>query len=129
MADVVFPGQIPGGVIGQQLLPSNYDLVIYRGDYFPLTLTLKTTGGAALNLTGYTAKAQIRAGYTKNSDAYNFTVTFTGTPGEVSLVLPSSISTLMAPGSYIWDFQLTDPAGNVRTYLAGDVTVYDEVTL
>jgi hypothetical protein len=43
-------------------------------------------------------------------------------------MFPSSVTEDIAAGSYVWDFQVTNPSGNVRTYLAGDVIVYDEVT-
>ena len=34
---------------------------------------------------------------------------------------------LIPPGSYIWEFALTAPNGDTRTYLAGDVTIFAEV--
>lgn len=127
MADIVFPKQAVSGVLGQEFLPSNYDLVLYRGDYFPMTVTLKDANGTALNLTGYTAKAQIKTGFT-DTLPYNFTTTIDAANGKVTLILTSAVSETIPGGSYIWDFQVTDGSGNVRTYLAGDVTVYDEVT-
>jgi len=129
MADIVYPGQTPGGTIGQGFLPANYDLVLYRGDYFPMSVTLKNASNVVMNLTGYTGKASIRMLY-EDPVAYNFTVTIPApTTGVVELVLPSVVSATIAPGSYVWDFQLTEPNGtNTRTYIAGDVQVYDEVT-
>jgi len=129
MADVVYAGQTPGGTLGMGFLPANYDLVLYRGDYFPMSITLRDASNVVMNLTGYTGKASIRATY-EDAVAYNFTVTIPApTTGAVQLVLPSSVSVTLAPGSYIWDVQLTEPGGaNVRTYIAGDVKVYDEVS-
>ena len=48
--------------------------------------------------------------------------------GVVEVFLPSSVTSTLLPGSYIYDFQITFTDGNTRTYLAGDVTVYPEVT-
>lgn len=127
MADIVFPGQEAGGVLGQDFLPSNFDLVLYRGDYFPMKVSLKNPSGTALDLTGYTAKASIRSSY-EDPTTFNFTSTINAAAGEVDIILPSSVSSTIPAGSYIWDFQVTEPGGNVRTYIAGDVTVYDEVT-
>lgn len=128
MADIVFPGRDVGGVLGRDFLPHNFDLELYKGDFFPLKVTLIQPNLTPLNLTGYTATAQIRANY-GDKVAYNFTTTIPAPEtGVVEIVLPSSVSVGIPPGSYIWDFQIREPGGNVRTYIAGDVTVYDEVT-
>lgn len=92
-----------------------------------MNITLRDDQGALLNLTGFTAAASIRP--TQQSETtYPFTPTTTPAQGLVALVLPSTISATLTPGTYVWDFQLTDASGNVRTYITGDVTVYDEVT-
>lgn len=134
MADIVYPGETPGGVLGTGLLPGNYDLVIYKGDQFPMTVVLKNPDGTVLDLTGYTGKASIRTTYT-DAATYEFTISGSGaggvlgTDGKVNVVLTSAVSATLLPGDYIWDFQLTSPDGlSTRTYLAGDVKVYDEVT-
>lgn len=129
MADIVFPGKDVGGVLGRDFLPNNFDIELYKGDYFPLTVTLVQPDNAGpLNLTGYTPSAQVRANY-GDPLVYNFTATIPDpTTGVVHLVLPSAVTAGIEPGSYIWDFQVREPSGNVRTYIAGDVTVYNEVT-
>lgn len=135
MADIVYPGETPGGVLGTGLLPGNFDLVIYRGDYIPIVVVLKNPNGTVLDLTGYTGKASIRATYS-DTVTYNFVISGSGaggvlgTDGKVNITLPSSVSTTLLPGDYIWDFQLTEPGApnNSRTYIAGDVKVHDEVT-
>lgn len=127
MADIVYPGRTAGGTLGTGFMPANYNMELWRGDYFPMTITLKNDNGTALNLTGYTAKASIRANF-DDPVAYNFTVTITAATGTISIVLPSSVSSTIPAGDYIWDFQVTEPSGNNRTYIAGDVRIFDEVT-
>lgn len=102
---------------------------MYRGDYFPIRIYVVSSTGAAVDLTGSTVKSQMRrvgaAGLT-----YDFTATITNAVGGVvDLLLPSSVSETLEPGDYIWDFQITNPAGNTRTYFAADVKVYDQVTV
>lgn len=132
MADIVFPGKAVSGVLGRDFLPTNFDIELYKGDYFPLTITLVVPVGnntAPLNLTGYTGHAQIRANFGTEA-IYPFTVSIpTPANGKVELVLPSSVSAGIPAGGYVWDFQVREPSGNIRTYLAGDVTVFNEVTL
>lgn len=128
MADIVFPGKSVGGVLGRDFLPHNFDLELYKGDYFPLTVTLVQPNGLPLNLTGYTAQAVVRANF-GDPVVYNFTVSIPAPEnGKVELVLPSAVTAGIEPGSYIWDFQIKEPSGNARTYIAGDVTVYNEVS-
>lgn len=128
MADIVFPGKSVSGVLGRDFLPSNFDLELYKGDYLPLTVTLVQPNGTPVNLTGYTAHAHIRSNF-GDEVIYAFTVSIPAPEtGKVNIILTSAVSAGIAAGAYIWDFQVREPSGNTRTYLAGDVTVYDEVT-
>jgi hypothetical protein len=126
MADIVYPGQLAGGPIGAAYLPANYDLVLYRGDYISMSVTIKDSLGVPLNLTGHTAKCSIRASYTSAS-SYDATCTVDAANGKVLVEFLSSVTTDIVAGDYIWDFQTTI-AGNNRTYFAGDVKVLGEVT-
>lgn len=127
MADIVYTGQSAGGPLNQGALPSNNDLVIYKGDYVRLVVNISDSVGAPVVLTGCQPKAVLKSDY---SDQYErpFECFLTTNPGEVTIFLSSEVSSTLLPGSYIWDFQITFPDNQTRTYLAGDVTVYDEVT-
>jgi hypothetical protein len=126
MADIVFPGQAAGGPLGRDYLPENYDLELYKGDYFAISVTLKNDG-VALNLTGYTGKCSIRQNYDA-VETFDADCTIDPLVGQIDIVFPSSVTSTIDAGTYIWDFQLTNPDGNNRTYFAGDVTVFGEVT-
>jgi len=126
MADIVFPGQ-GGTSLNSAALPASNDLVIYKGDYVELFVTIKDQAGVAINLTGSTPKAQLKADYS-DRDPKAFTCSLPGPTGQVRIYLPSTVTSTLVPGSYIWDFQVTFSGGDTRTYLAGDVTVYNEVT-
>jgi hypothetical protein len=128
MADLVFPGKGAGAVLNSTAMPKSYDLEIYKGDYVEMLMTLKDSTGAVMDLTGYTATARIRSNFS-STDYFGFNVTIPNPElGKVRLYMPTSTSTTLEPGTYIWGFQVTNPNGDSRTYLAGDVTVYDEVT-
>lgn len=107
-------------------LPTNNDLVIYKGDYVELFLTLKDSTGFPQNITGAVPKAQLKSDYT-DPTPIDFNCTLTGVPGQIRIFLGSEVTKDLLPGSYIWDFQVT-VGSQTRTYLAGDVTVYNEVT-
>lgn len=127
MADIVYAGQQAGGPLNSGALPANNDLVIYKGDYVRLLVTVRDASGNPINLTGCTPAAVLKSDYTDRMPK-PFTCTLTGTAGQVSIFLPSAITSTLVPGSYIWDFQITFTDNETRTYLAGDVTVYNEVT-
>lgn len=126
MADIVFPGKT-GTTLNESSLPANHDLVIYKGDYLELFVTVRDAAGVAVTLTGSTPKAVLKSDYSDRMPI-EFTTTLTGQPGEVSLILSSAQTSTLLPGSYIWDFQVTSASGQTRTYIAGDVTVINEVT-
>jgi hypothetical protein len=127
MADIVYPGQSVGASLNSAALPSNTDLVIYKGDYLELFVTIKDSQGNPFDLTNSTPAASMKADYSDRS-SIPFSCTTTGVPGQVRIFLSSAVTKELLPASYIWDFQLTSGTGESRTYLAGDVTVYDEVT-
>lgn len=127
MTDIVFPG-CSAGVLGQESLPANYNLVLYKGDYFQTSIVIKDNAGAPINLTGYTAKCSIKSSPSA-STSFDATCAITAGNGLVNITFPSSVTKDIVAGDYVWDFQVTNPSGNVRTYLAGDVKVYAEVTV
>lgn len=128
MADIVYPGQTPGSTLNSEALPDNRDIVIYKGDYLEIFVTLKDELGVEIDLTGYTPEAVLKSDYNDRSPK-PFTCTLADPEaGKVRIFLSSSITSTLLPGSYIWDFQVTNPEGETRTYLAGDVIVYNEVT-
>lgn len=114
------------------MLPVNQNLSIYKGDTFVYTFKLRTktaTGqpGAYVDLTGCTAKAQIRASQDDATVMAEFATATGGTTGSVTLTLsPTQTAALTSNG--VWDAQITFADGTVKTYLAGTTTVVKEVT-
>lgn len=125
MADIIFPGDQPSGVLGASNLPTNVDLAFWKGDAQEFIVKMTNELGVALVLTGYTPAAVLKESF-NSPTSYSFTTTIQN-GNEVRVYLPSSISKTIPAGSYVWNLQLTAPNGDVRTYLAGDVTVYAEV--
>lgn len=126
MADIIFPNEVPTSTLGTEQLPANVDIEFWRGDVQEYIIDMKNESGAAIVLTGYEPLAVIRASFTSPTQ-YPFTATVVNT-SQVRLYLPSAVSKTIPAGDYVWNFQLKHTAsGDVRTYLAGDVTVYAEV--
>jgi hypothetical protein len=127
MADLVFTGETAQGVLNSSAMPTNYDLEIYKGDFVEAFVIVRDDNADPINLTGYTAQAQLKTNY-DDSSPVEFECTVTGPTGQVRIYLSSADSSTLVPGDYIWDFQVVNPDGDARTYIAGDVTVHNEVT-
>jgi len=121
--------------------PVTQGITVYQGDTFDFFFRVRNRvydvatsayiAGTYVDLTGWTGKAQIRA----NADAAvvlaEFSVTISNqitTPGGVLLVLtPALTAALPATGGF-WDVELTNAVAEVRTFIAGAVTVTKQIT-
>jgi hypothetical protein len=115
--------------------PATYNLNIYQGDTFAFTFRLRSTNpdgslGAYVNLTGCTAKSQIRDGSgTLIVELTAEILDQSTTLGGVTLSLThDQTAALEVESGLLWDVQITTAGGVVTTYLKGTVTVTAEVT-
>ena len=107
-----------------------YNLVIDQGSDFAIDLTIKELGSAK-DLTGYSARAQMRSTRTATSIAASFTCTVLSPPtnGIVKMQLANAVSSALTAGRYIYDLEI-HTSGNavVRRLIQGEVTLNPEVT-
>lgn len=108
------------------------DLEVGQGATFNPTFTWKIDG-AAVNLTGYTARMTARDTYGGTSwfslTTENGGISLGGSAGTITLNLSASTSAaLTAPAQGVYDLELVSGGGVVRRLLAGQVTVTPEVT-
>ena len=107
--------------VGQ--LPTGVNLTLYQGDDFYLNVGVT---GAGVNLTGYTAKADIATAPGATVMA-SFTATVTNATTIALHLTAVEAAKLTANG--VWDLQITDTAGVVTTLISGTVTVVKQVTV
>ena len=82
----------------------------------------------ALNLTGYTAAAQLRKSH-GSSTATAFTATLaSATDGIVQIKLTDVVTAALAYGRYVWDLQLTTGSGTKLKVVEGIATIRPSVT-
>lgn len=124
------------------MIPGVLDLEIYQGDRYELfflvrdeildPVTQQWIADEYVDLTGYIARSQIRD--PQGAVVAEFTCTVvdqTAARGGVLCVLiPAQTKLLVTDVKYVWDVELESPEGPeyVETYLAGKVTVTNEVT-
>lgn len=132
--------------------PGTLNLDIYRGDHVEVFFRLRErvydpnanfgegayVAGDYINLTGYTAAAQIRAKAMDNAVLAVFEASIPAdtleTRGSVLLTMHTNVTStlpvdmLTGIGLAVWDCQLTNSQGHPRTYMAGAVNIIADVT-
>lgn len=103
------------------------NITVDQGADFETVINVTDDNGDVIDLTGYSANAQMRKHYT-SSNATNFTTTISSGSGTVTLALNANTSAALAAGRYVYDCELRS-SGNVVTRLVeGIVTVTPQVT-
>ena len=104
--------------------------MIDQGSTFVIDLTIKEEG-VLKNLTGFSARAQMRSSKTASAVAASFTCTVVtpATNGVVKMELPATTSTAMTAGAYFYDLEIhTASDAIVKRLIEGTVTINQEVT-
>ncbi len=122
---------------------SRHNITIWQGGTFGLTVVVKDANNAVRDLTGHTARMQIRSSYSSSSVTESLTtsngeITVNATAGSLTLTLTAARtanitvdlnSSSKPPKSmYVYDLELLNASNAVTKLLWGDVTVYGEVT-
>ena len=89
--------------------------------------------GVAVNLTGYTARMDVRLRHSSTDKLLALSspsagITLGGLAGTIDLVLTAAQTAALAEGLYVYDLELVSGAGVVTRLLEGTVTVTPEVT-
>lgn len=117
------------------MIPATLNLVVIRGDTYEVFFRVRAknangTPGEYINLTGYTAKSQIRATSKSVSVSAEFACTIADqvtVPGGVLLRLTPVQTAAILEDTGAWDVQLST-VSDTYTYISGTVTIKDDVT-
>lgn len=113
-----------------------YNITCQQGATFQRQITWTDSARDAYNLTGYTARMQVRANTTSNtvitslstSAGYDGTITLGGTAGTVDLLISATNTAALTAGQYVYDLELVSGGGVVTRLLEGNFKVTAEVT-
>jgi hypothetical protein len=118
-------------------VPVEKNISHYRGDDWELPMRLRgrAPDGTLLDyidLTGYTSKAQLRLTDDATVVAAEITCVIanpqTGADkGKITLSLTHAQTEVLA-GEFQWDWQMTNPAGKVKTYFTGTFSFERDTT-
>ena len=111
------------------MVPGNYNITIYEGTNFNLSLTWKDDNGDPIDLTNWSAKMHIRNN-TEDVAFLDCTPYFTlgGVAGTITLELPPTFIVDVGYNSGVYDIDMHHTSGRVERLLLGTVTIIDEVT-
>lgn len=113
-------------------IAGEHNITIQKGADFGLTLTWKDENGSAVDLTGFTARMQIR----KNADSQTTLASITNgngitlgtTNGQIDLAISNTVTSAMDDGVAVYDLELVSSGNVVTRLLKGEVTITNEVT-
>ena len=108
---------------------ANHNLTIDQGSDFAIDLII-SEAGVVKNLSGYSARAQMRSTKSSTTIAATFTCTITNaTGGALKIELPNATSSAISPGKYYYDLELyTNNNVIVARLMQGTVILTPEVT-
>lgn len=111
--------------------PATLNLNCYQGANFDYSLTW-TLNGTAVNLTGYSARMQVRTTYDALTSVLSLTagtgITLGGTAGSILLEADAAQTAAIDDGQYVYDLELVTAGGYVTRLLEGNFVVDPEVT-
>ena len=99
------------------------NIYIDQGADFTTVISLTDSNNDALNLTGYSALAQIRKTYGSTTIAATFTTVLTADSGQLALSLTDTVTAAMGSGRYVYDVVLTDGSGDKTRVLEGQAVL------
>lgn len=106
------------------------NLIIEQGSTFEMDIVCKDVNGQVVSLAGYSAKAQVRAGYADfYADAVAvFTCTIFANTGTIRIELTDSQTQALDFNKGLWDLEIIFPNNKVYRLLEGQVKISREVT-
>lgn len=109
-----------------------YDFTVFQGDDHGFTVVYKNPDGTVKPLTGYTARMQGRPAYDSDETVFDLEdgdgLTITASEGKVAVALGNALTATITPGVYVYDLEITSPAGAKKKLVFGKMTVLAEVT-
>mgnify|MGYP000630287918 CR=1 FL=1 len=113
------------------MIPGKYNMVCPQGSTFDQQLTY-AINDIPVNLTGYTARMQVREKYTSTSANITLTtenggITLGGALGSISLLIGASATSAIVAKDYVYDLELISNQ-IVYRIIEGKFIVTPEVT-
>ena len=111
---------------------TTYDILIEQGATYSQVVTYKESG-VAVNLTGYTARMQVRSTLESATTVVELTtangrITLGGAAGTITLTISATDTASLTAGRGVYDLELVSGSGIVTRLLQGVATISRNVT-
>lgn len=112
---------------------ANVTFIINQGSTFNPTITWKDSGGNPVDLTGYSARMQIRRHVRASTTIASLTdsagdITLGGAAGTIKPVISATDTAAFDFDEAVYDLELEDASGVVTRLLDGSIVLRREVT-
>jgi len=109
------------------------DLEIDKGATYRKTFYWQDSLGAAINITGYTGRMQIRKSINSSSFIAELTtenggMTLTGPEGKIELFISDTDTSSVVENSGVYDIELISAGSEITKFCRGSVAFPEEVT-
>ena len=104
------------------------NIYIDQGTDYSITVDVTDSAGDVLNLSGYTASAQIRKTYSSSTISETFSTSLAEATGQVTLSLTDTQTSGLSSGRYVYDLNITSSGGNTSRVIEGQAIVTPGVT-
>lgn len=113
------------------ITPGTWDTELPQGATWDITLTW-AIDGSPVNLTGYSARLQLREQYNSATASLSLTsgsgLTLGGALGTIRIQVSATATAALEARRYKYDLELVSGGGEVTRLLEGDLEVTPEVT-
>lgn len=104
------------------------NITIDQGSVFDSTIDVEDVNGNPADITGYSARGQIRKTYA-SSTAVDFSASVTNpSEGKLKISLTGTQTGAMKPGRYVYDVEVLSSSGAITRVVEGQVEVMPRVT-
>lgn len=109
------------------------DLIIPKGETYRKTFLYQDTDRNAIDLTGYTARMQVRENYSSTTTVLDLTtenggIEITALDGKVYLFVDDATTSAITVSSGVYDLELIDTMNYVTKFIRGSIRFPEEVT-
>ena len=106
-----------------------HNFTLEQGSTFNREITVQENN-QALNLTGYSARMQMRSTHDSSTIALTYTSTIASpaSNGKINLSATATQTASIEEGMYVYDLEIESSGGEVTRLMEGQVTVTPEVT-
>lgn len=110
-----------------------YNLTIEQGVTLSRLMTWRDSNNALVNLTGYTARAKVKASYASSTALLTLTtenggISLGGVAGTITLSATAATTASLDFFKGVWDLELISSGGLVTRLLQGTCTLSKEAT-